>query len=154
LVSNFSYLGVFIVCLVGASTIILPLPIDIFIFGIGALLNPYAVGIIAGFGASIGELTSYGVGFAGRKIYEKERKKPSKRFSKFEKIFKKYGFWSIPFFAFIPLTPVDIVGLFAGSVKYSPEKFFIGVLIGKIPRYLLIALAGHYSIIWVTNIFY
>jgi membrane protein YqaA with SNARE-associated domain len=50
----------------------------------------------------------------------------------------KYGFWAIPIFAFSPL-PMDLLGLVLGYLRYNPGKFFLGSLIGKVPRSLLLA---------------
>jgi len=106
--------------------------------------------MIAGVGSAIGELSAYYVGRAGRKIVDIKRKK-GKEFSRVERMFHRYGFWAIPVFSFTPL-PMDIIGLFCGGIKYNVKKFFIGALIGKIPRTLILTIAGGYAIPWVLKI--
>jgi membrane protein YqaA with SNARE-associated domain len=153
LLSSFGYLGIFFISVIGCSTIILPIPVDIIVFSAGAVLNPYAVGIIAGLGCAIGEMTAYGVGFAGRKVYERRKRKPRKKFKRVQEIFHRYGFWAISILSFIPILPFDLVGLFSGSVKYNTKKFFIGALIGKTARCMLLAIAGSYSLSWILGMF-
>jgi len=58
----------------------------------------------------------------------------------------------IAFFAFTPL-PFDLIGIAAGLVKYSKKKFFLGCLIGKIPRYIILAYAGYFGITFLIHFF-
>jgi len=142
------YLGLFGISILGTATIFIVFPIDAIILAAGGYLHPILAGIIAGVGTAIGELSAYYVGRAGRKIVEIKRKKG---FSRAERIFHRYGFWTIPFFAFTPL-PMDIIGLFCGGIKYSVKKFLIGTLIGKLPRALILTIAGGYAIPWVLKL--
>jgi len=144
------YLGLFVVSIIGSATILFIFPSDAIILASGGFLNPILAGIIAGVGSAIGELSAYYVGRAGRKIVDIKRKK-KKEFSKTERMFHKYGFWTIPVFSFTPL-PMDIIGLFCGGIKYNVKKFFIGVLIGKIPRTLILTIAGGYAIPWILKL--
>ncbi len=149
-ITSFGYLGLFVISIIGTATILFPFPVDAIIFASGGFLNPILSGIIAGVGSAIGELTSYYMGRAGRKVVSIKRKK-KKEFSKAEKLFHKYGFWAIPIFAFTPL-PMDIIGLVCGGIKYNVKKFFIGSLIGKIPRTLILTIAGSYAIPWALDL--
>jgi len=148
---SFGYFGIFIVSIIGTATILFPFPVDIIIFTSSGFFNPLLIGIIAGIGSAIGELTSYYIGRAGRKFVIIKIKE-GERFSKAEKLLNKYGFWTIPLFAFTPL-PMDIIGLICGNIKYSVKKFFIGLLIGKIPRSLIFALAGNYAMSWILELY-
>jgi membrane protein DedA with SNARE-associated domain len=159
LVYAFGYLGVFLGSLLGSATILLPVPSFILIFVAGSLLNPFAVGIIAGIGSAIGELTSYAVGrglhYGKNKLSDKRKNKPKGReiFRKNAKWIKrfnvwfhsKYGFVLIVIFAATPL-PDDVLGLYCGAIKYNWKKFFAASLIGKIILSLLIAYAGYYGL--------
>ncbi len=151
-VSSFGYLGIFIISIIGNATLFFPVPVGLIIFASGAVLNPWIVGLVAGIGCSIGELTGYVVGLGGRAIAGKKAEK-SKSLQKAEKMFKKYGFWAIPVLAFAPFV-MDFIGLVAGSVKYNPYKFFIGTLIGKIPKCIILAVAGYYSLGWILSVFF
>ena len=150
LLKGYGYGGVFLISLIGASSIIFPIPSIAVIFLAGKVLNPLTVGIIAGFGAAIGEMTAYGVGFGGKKIIDRKWKKGME---KLEKQFSKYGgFFMILFFTVTPL-PFDIIGIFSGTIRYPLKKFFLATLIGKIVLNIMIAYAGFYSIGWVLDMF-
>jgi len=69
------YPGIFLVNLIGSASIIFPVPSFIVTFTFGGILNPWLVGIFAGFGAAIGELIGYVVGRGGKKIIEKKHGK-------------------------------------------------------------------------------
>ncbi len=158
LVGAFGYLGVFLGSLIGSASIFLPVPSFLFVFLAGKLLDPFLVGVIAGFGSAIGELTAYGVGFGimyGKKKASKRRKKKadSKWASRISKWFRgRYGFVLIVIFAATPL-PDDVVGLYCGAIKYGIKKFFIATLIGKIVLCLALAYAGSYGLGFAVDYF-
>lgn len=155
LIIKFSYLAIFGVSALGTSTLFIPFPIDtVIIFAASGLgLSPLLVGIAAGLGASIGELTGYFVGAGGRFVIEekKKRKRMWGRFISFlTRLFKRYGVCVIPVAAFLPF-PFDIVGILSGMSKYNIKKFFVAVAIGKIARSLLIAYAGYITIPFIMD---
>lgn len=106
----------------------------------GAMADPLLVGLIAGIAGAIGELSTYFIGLGGEKVIGKKNKE-GKRYKKAEELFQKYGFGAVIIFAFTPL-PMDLLGLIAGGLHYNLKKFFIGTLIGKIPRNILLAYVG------------
>jgi membrane protein DedA with SNARE-associated domain len=146
LVVTFGYLGIFIASLIGSASILFPVPIFVAVIAAGAFLNPVLVGIAAGAGSAIGEMTSYLLGLAGEKITIHEKKMWKKYFVLAEKWFERHGGFAVIFiFAVTPL-PFDIVGLFCGAIKYNIKKFFIANLIGKIIKNIILALVGFYGI--------
>ncbi len=141
---QFSYLGVFFLSLISTSTIFLPLPLYAISFVVGSLgLNPFLVGISAGFGSALGELTGYFIGAGSRHVIEEKRKIP-KIFAKMEKLFKKFGFLTITIAALLPF-PFDIIGITAGVSNYDLKKFFIATLIGKTIKNLILAFSGYFA---------
>ena len=146
----YGYPGIFLINLIASSAIVLPLPGAAFVFALGAVLNPFLVGIAAGIGSAIGEFTGYALGVGGRKAL---RGRWKKQIDDVERLFQKYGGFLVIFiFAATPL-PDDIAGLFAGVLKYPIKKYFIAVLLGKLVLNLIIAYAGMYGTIWVLNYF-
>jgi membrane protein DedA with SNARE-associated domain len=144
---EFSYLAVFLVSLIGTSTLFIPFPFDsIIVFAASGLgLNPVLVGVFAGLGAATGELSGYFVGAGGRVVIgdRKPRYKFLEKFIDFfTSLFKKYGLWIIPIFAFLPF-PFDIVGILCGMAKYDVKKFWAAVATGRILRAIMIAYLGH-----------
>ena len=170
IVASFGYLGVFFASFVGSATVLLPAPVFLAIFTAGSVLNPWLVGIIGGFGAALGELIGYLVGFGGKKIAEKNkgghkhfkalrnwwssfRKKEIKKEEQLEKglikratkWFEKRGaFPVIILFAATPL-PDDVVGIICGAIRYDVKKFFLATLIGKIAMMTTLAWGGFYG---------
>ncbi len=162
LVHTFGYAGVFLASLIGSASVILPLPSFTFVFAAGSLLNPMAVGILAGIGSAIGELTGYGVGYGiSYRIRHKSRQsRKEKRGIMKNKWFAKAKTWSkkrsmfvvVFIFAATPL-PDDVIGIICGSVRYDIKKFFIASMLGKIVLSLILAYAGFYGIEWVKGLF-
>jgi membrane protein YqaA with SNARE-associated domain len=140
-INSYGYPGLFVLEFLFTASILFALPADPLIAFAGALLDPLFVGAVAGLAASFGECVSYYFGKAGHATIEK---KHEQKFLKIKKIFAKYGFWSLPLFALTPL-PADLIGILAGCLEYDIKSFFIGMLIGKVPRALIIAYSGYYG---------
>jgi len=156
LIAQYGLLGVFISTMLMNASILLWLPADLIVFSAGALsnhtlfFNPLTIGIVAGIGSAIGELTAWAVGWETEDIVLKKRH--GKTYHMVKNFFNHYGFAGIVFFALTPL-PLDVMGLFAGAVHYSPVKYFSATLIGKIPRCLILTYAGNMGLTIVLNIF-
>jgi len=149
---NFSYLGVFIISLIGTSTIFLPFPSYIIIaLAAGLGLNPFLVGVAAGLGSAFGELTGYFIGVGGEKVIEKKTKKEPRLVKKFMQLFRRYGFPIIVVTAAIPF-PFDAIGIVCGAINYDVKKFLIATAIGKIIKCLLVAYAGLFAVSFITQI--
>ena len=151
IVGAFGYFGIFIVSMIATSTVILPTyPLSIIIFFSGAILNPLLVGLIAGFGTSIGEMVGFVIGRGGEKILIKKYKKEIKQM---EKLFQRFrGEIIIFLIAAIPIVPFDVVGLFCGIVGFDVKKFYISLLLGKMIRYTFIAFAGYFGVQWILGL--
>jgi membrane protein YqaA with SNARE-associated domain len=152
-------LGLFIAAIIGNASLFLPLPIDLLIiplatidfFGLG-VITPVLLGLIVALGASIGEFSGYFVGLAGIKSFEAMKNKEIEKLRLLKEKLETVGIPLIAFFSFTPL-PFDLVGIAAGLSKYSKKKFFIGCLLGKIPRYVILAYAGYYGIGFLIHLF-
>ena len=142
LVDTTGFLGLFIVNVLSAATIILPLPGVLVTAVFATVANPFLVAVIAGAGNAIGELTGYYIGLGGRHVIQKKSEKWLKKAQKWS---DKHGTFSIiVLFGATPL-PSDIVGLFAGVVKYDAKKFLLASFIGKTILNLMIAYASLYG---------
>jgi membrane protein YqaA with SNARE-associated domain len=153
LAQSYWYAGIFMIGLLSSATIFLPTPAFAVIFFLAGAhaFDPLALGIVAGAGAAVGELTGYVLGYGAHRFALKKRY--AKLIKRTEKYFQKYGAPVIIFvFAATPL-PFDIVGLFCGAVKYPWQKFFTATLAGKIVKYIFIAYAGFYGIGWAKSLF-
>lgn len=137
---GYGYLGIFLISILGNSTVIIPAPVILTAFVGGSIFNPILVGIITAMGATIGELTGFMAGFGGQAIVSK-----SKNYEKIERWIKKSGFLTIFILAIIPNPLFDLAGIISGITKYPLKKFLLATLLGKSIKFLVVALIGAYS---------
>ncbi len=143
---QYGYLGIFFVALLANATVFIPAPGVAIIYAMGAVFNPLYVGLVAGTGGAIGELSGFLAGFSGQAIIERthiyERTKPW---------VDKYGGWAIFVLAAIPNPFFDIAGFAAGIAKMKMRTFLFSVWIGQLIKMTLFAYAGKYSIEWIAG---
>lgn len=150
LVDTWGYLGIFLVNLIGSASIIFPVPAFLITFGMGAVLNPWLVGIVAAIGAAIGEVTGYLIGYGGREAIKDKHKK---WLEKAEKWMQAHGvFFVIVIFAASPL-PDDVTGILAGVISYNWKRFLLASFIGKLIMSLALAWGGYFGVSWVLQFF-
>jgi Uncharacterized membrane-associated protein len=136
---RYGYLGVFLINLICAATIIFPIPGEAVIIAAGSTLNPLWLGIISSVGATIGELTSYLAGYWGRKVILGEY---TEKYEKAENWLKRYGSFAVFVFAILPILIFDLLGLAAGSFKFPLWKFILACWAGRLIRCLIEAYLG------------
>jgi membrane protein DedA with SNARE-associated domain len=142
----FGYPGVFLIALLANATVLLPAPGVAIIYAMGAIFNPLGVGLAAGTGGAIGELSGYLAGFSGQAVVER-----LDVYSRIKPWVDKYGGWAILVFSAIPNPFFDIAGIAAGIAKMPIQIFLLFTWIGQLIKMTLFALAGHYSITLITN---
>jgi membrane protein DedA with SNARE-associated domain len=154
---QYGYLGIFLISLLGAMSIFVPIPYTIVIFILGGLqdaagnwiFDPLWIAVAAGVGAAIGEFSGYLIGFGGRKVIGEKYKK---KMDFLTKLFKKFGPIAIFVFALTPL-PDDLLFIPLGIMRYGLIRAFIPSLLGKFFSNLIIAYSGRLSLEIVENIF-
>lgn len=136
------YLGVFLIMLFGNATIILPAPglVSVFLLG-GTLPVPLFVGLAAGFGAALGELTSYLAGYSGSGVIAR-----TSMYVQVRNIVDRYGMWAIMVAALIPNPLFDLAGIAAGALNIKWWKFLLGAGVGNMIKLSVLAYAGNWSI--------
>jgi len=149
--TQYGYLGIFLISLIGAMSIFVPIPYTVVIFILGGLetFDPLLIAVAAGLGSAIGEFSGYLLGAGGRKVIGNRYKK---RMDFITKLFKKYGSIAIFIFALTPL-PDDLLFIPLGVMRYSLIRAFIPALLGKFFSSLIIAYSGRLSLDIVKNIF-
>jgi uncharacterized membrane protein YdjX (TVP38/TMEM64 family) len=144
---QYGYIGIFFVALLANATVFIPAPGIAVIYAMGAVFNPLYVGLAAGTGGAMGELSGFLAGFSGQAIIEKthiyERTKPW---------VEKYGGWAILVLSAIPNPFFDIAGFAAGIAKMRMRTFLFSVWIGQLIKMTLFAYAGKYSIEWISTL--
>ena len=149
--TQYGYLGIFLISLLGAMSIFVPIPYTVVIFILGGLpsFDPLLIAVAAGLGSAIGEFSGYLLGVGGRKVIGDRYKK---KMDFLTKLFKKYGPIAIFVFALTPL-PDDLLFIPLGVMRYSLLRAFIPALLGKFFSNLIIAYSGRLSLEIVKNIF-
>ena len=146
---QFGYLGVFLISLVGALSIIFPIPYTLIIYLLGSVLDPLLVAVSGGLGSALGEFSGYALGYYGRAVLGEERRR---KMDYMMKVFHHYGFAAIFFFALTPL-PDDLLFIPLGIMRYRFVKAFIPALLGKMLMCFILAYSGRFSIGLIEVIF-
>ena len=145
---TWGYLGAFIVSALSAATIIVPVPGLIIIFALGAVLNPWLVGIISGIGGTLGELTGYLLGYSGRAAIRN-----MKLYHRMEYWMRRWGSVTILILAAIPNPVFDIAGAVSGALRFPVWKFCVYGGIGRIIKHTAVAFAGAWGMEFVFRFF-
>jgi len=142
----FGYPGIFLIALLANATILLPAPGVAIIYAMGAVFNPWLVGLAAGSGGAIGELSGYLAGFSGQAMIER-----TDIYDRIKPWVDKYGGWAILVLSAIPNPLFDVAGVAAGIAKMPIQTFLFFVWVGQLIKMTMFALAGKYSIEWFAN---
>ena len=140
------YLGIFLISIFGNFTIIFPVPYLIAVMTVILLLpvNFWIVGIAAGLGASIGELTAWIIGRGVRKL-AMDKNIFTKNIKLLEKLVHKgYAFILIIIFAATPL-PDDVLLILLGTIKYPLLLALLATFIGKLIMTFALGLIVEFS---------
>jgi len=139
--AGYGYLGAFLISLLSSATIIVPVPGIAVIFALGATYDPYLVGLAAGAGSALGELSGYMAGYSGQGVLRK-----SKTYLRMEHWMRRRGSVVIFVLAFVPNPIFDLAGAAAGILRYPVWKFLLFCFLGKTPRSILVAFAGAWAL--------
>jgi len=135
--AGYGYVGVFLISLLGNATVILPVPSLAVVFAGGSVLNPLLVGVVAGLGEPLGELTGYMAGYGGSAVVEQRE-----RFQQVQEWMEQRGFLTILVLSAIPNPLFDLAGISAGMLHYPVTKFLVACWIGKTAKAIAIAYLG------------
>ena len=138
-VGNYGYLGTFLLSLATNATIILPMPSILMILPLGATFNPLYIGLAAGLGGAIGEMTAYVAGYTGSGIWH-----DNPNYLKAKVWLKRWGMLIVFIFSVSPM-PLDIIGLAAGNLRLPAWKFFLPCWPGKTIKYIVLAYIGYWG---------
>lgn len=139
--SRYGYLGVFLISVIGNATVVLPVPSLAVVFAGGGVLNPLWVGVIAGIGEPLGELTGYMAGYGGSAIVE-----DTERFARVQAWMQRRGFLTIFVLSAIPNPLFDLAGIAAGMLRFPVGRFLLAAWLGKTIKTLAIAYLGSLSV--------
>lgn len=131
-VSEISYLGLFLLCFIANSTVLLPAPSLMIAASCALIMNPFLVALSAAFGSTLGEFVGYAFGTITKDL--------SPKFHKFlNKLTSKVHNQTILVFilAVLPLPFFDIVGIYSGGTKMNLVSFSVACFLGKFIKLLV-----------------
>jgi membrane protein YqaA with SNARE-associated domain len=142
--STYGYIGLFLVSLISAASIVLPMPGAAAITGAGALLDPIfgipvplVVGLVAGVAEAIGELTGYAAGYGGSPLF---RDRPF--YPRVKAWMERRGVLTMFLLSCVPNPLVDVAGVAAGAVHMRMTSFLAGVFPGKVFKNIYLSAGG------------
>ena len=140
-VKGYGYLGAFIISIMSAATIIIYIPGVPVIFALGGILPyPIFVGLAAGLGEAIGELTGY---LAGRGGHTFLKEKYARFYSRLENWIRTRGYLTV-FVSSAMFNPVfDVIAATAGAMRFPLWKFFLLCWAGKTIKGTAVAYLGY-----------
>ncbi len=134
---TYGYLGAFLIAVATSATIILPVPGIVLIGALGTAYDPALIGLAAGAGSALGEITGYMAGFSGQVVFENSRFYP-----RLERWMRRRGFIAIAVLSFVPNPFFDVAGATAGALRFPLWKFLLACFVGKTLRYIPVAWLG------------
>jgi membrane protein YqaA with SNARE-associated domain len=140
---SLGYAGVFLLTMTCSATLFLPVPAWGAVTAAGAFLHPVLLGLVAGAGAATGELTGYVAGRSGRLVLSGTSEGIVGRLHGY---MHRRGFLTLFVLSAVPNPLFDVAGLTAGSLGYSPWRYWLAVALGKSLVYVTLALGGQYVI--------
>jgi membrane protein DedA with SNARE-associated domain len=143
------YGGVFVMALIGSASPVWPLP-GSWAAGLAAAfgLNPIAVGMLAGLGEPIGELSGYTAGYGGQIAITRW-----KRYAQIESWMRRHGGLTIFLVSAIPNFFIKLATIAAGALRYPVWKFLIFCWAGKTIKSLGFAAVGYAASEWLIGLF-
>ena len=135
--ATYGYPGIFLISLLGSATVFVPAPSIAVVFAMGAALNPLLVGVAAGLGDAVGELTGYLAGATGRAVVADKQ-----LYQRIVGWTKRHGLVPIFVLAAIPNPLFDIAGIAAGALKLPLWQFMLACWAGKTVRAVAMAFLG------------
>jgi membrane protein YqaA with SNARE-associated domain len=136
----FAYLGVFIVTLIANATTIVPVPYITIVACIAGQGESVVLVALAGaLGSVLGESVAFFIGRSGRAIAEETRFYGWVK----QQLRHPWRAFLVLFGLAAPINPAfDVAGLAAGALGVPYWLFFTAVVLGRMIRFWLIALAG------------
>ena len=135
------YPGVFFLSFIGSVSMVLPVPGLLSVCGVSLLLNPFFIGLLAGMGETIGEVSGYAVGYGGGSMVEKRAFYP-----KLKRWMERRGTLVIFLVSIIPNPVFDIVGIAAGGVRFPIVRFLAVVWVGKTLKGIMVGYTCFYGV--------
>ncbi len=138
---SYGYAGVFIISLISSASLFFPAPGWAVVIAMARFSDPILLGLSAGIGSALGEITGYIAGQGASKAIHM-----NSHFIKIKEWIRKNDSIALFLLAAIPNPLFDIAGIAAGSLGIPLWRFFVIVGAGRILRYTLLGYLGLFSV--------
>ncbi len=120
------YIGLFFISIIGNATLFIPAPVFVMACAAGLVYGPIGVGLVAGAGSAIGEMTGYMAGAGGKAFIPQGR-----LYEQLHRFMQRHGMLAIFLLAAIPNPIFDVGGIIAGVLQMKAWKFLLATALGK-----------------------
>lgn len=131
-IGQVGYLGLFALCFLANSTVLLPAPSLMIAASCALILNPIAVAFVAALGSSLGEFVGYLFGNTGASLSPKFAALLDQLNARV-----KSPAALVFLLALLPLPLFDVAGVYSGGTKMRLWLFFLMCLLGKFLKMLV-----------------
>ncbi|MFH1662776.1 MAG: VTT domain-containing protein [Chloroflexota bacterium] len=151
--ASYSYLGMFLISIIGGATVIIPVPSLALQFTMGAVLHPAIIGAVSGLGTGIGGTLIYLFGRSGRRLFFNTELSPqnynnfiTRWLSHIMGWAKNRGSLTI-FLMSAALNPVFFpMALAIGASRFQMWRFFTMCWAGNTVKSMIIAYLGYFGL--------
>lgn len=130
------------------ATLILPVPGLALTALAATVANPLAVGVVAGSGQALGEMTGYLAGYSGQELIDN-----SPRYARLVGWMRRYGALTIFCLALVPNPIFDVAGIIAGALRMPWWLYLISASAGKILKNVALAYGASLGIDWLLTFY-
>lgn len=138
----------FFLSLLSNATLLLPVPGLALTMLAATVADPLAVGLVAGSGQAIGEMTGYLAGYSGQELID-----ASPRYARLVNWMRRYGALTIFVLALIPNPIFDIAGVIAGALRMPWWLYLVSAGTGKIIKNVALAYGASLGIDWLLALY-
>ncbi len=139
-------LALFLINVLSSATLILPLPGLALTPLAATVADPLLVGLIAGTGQTIGELTGYLAGYSGRKALGMDA-----RTQRMTAWMRRWGAAILFVLALIPNPFFDVAGIVAGATRMPLRLYILAAGSGKILKNIALAYGVTLGLGWLLG---
>lgn len=155
--AGYSLLGVLIIAFIAGSTVsvtAIPVPYWLLVFTLPSvlapqwgILAPVWVGVTSAFGATLGHIPTFLIGYGGSSLSQKVTTKFNNRYyTRAIDWAQKHGSWAV-FAMSAVLNPMHLPMTVAiGALRFPPRKWFLFSLLGNAVKSLFIAFCGYFGL--------
>jgi len=141
--AHWGYVGCFVISVLTNGTFILPGFGIVFTFTLGGVLEPAAVGAVAGIGEAVGAIGAYFTGYAGRGLF---RDRDSALYVRFSNLVDRHGSKAI-FVVSAVLSPLFYpFAVLLGTLRFGWVRFFLATWAGRTVKSMVIAYLGYFGL--------